>query len=144
MTVIRKRSPPIPSEMIIISVILEWCNDLHLKKPCRFIFDLWRIYPFIFKWYGVRPFGMTGCPSFRNDREKNSLRLWQAHFLISEVGGFTSYHIGKECHFSCHWKNGVKVGAFENENHLQIIPKFYHFRRERSFFMIFDRLSKIG
>ena len=92
MTVIRKISPPIHSEMIIISVILKWYNDRHLKTPCRFIFDLWRIYPFIFKWQRNLVFGMMGWCSFRYDREKPSLRIWQAHFLISEVGGFTSYH----------------------------------------------------
>ncbi len=98
MTVIRKRSPPNHSEMIIIFVILKWYNDRHFKKPFRFIFDLWRIYPFIFKWCRNLVFGMIGEPSFRNDR--GNIRLWLSCSLISEAGGIYLLSSRKRTSFS--------------------------------------------
>ena len=94
MTVIRKRSSPNLPEMIIISVILKWYNDRHLKKPFRFIFDLWRICPFILKWQCDLPFGMTGG-TFDYDCPAPSFRM---------QGGFTSCHNEKERHFLYHKK----------------------------------------
>ena len=60
-------SPSELSEMIIISSFQNDGYDRHLKKPFRFILDLWRIYPFIFKWQYDLLFGM-----------KEGIFIWQS------------------------------------------------------------------
>ena len=71
--------------------------------------------------------------SFRYDRV--NIRLWLSHFLISEVGGFTSYHNEKDNSFLLslktkkvvHLKTKIILKSFRNS----VIPKkkiiFYDF-----------------
>lgn len=71
-------------------------DDNHLGMEFRFILDflldLWLIFSewcdTIFSiWWGYLLFGMI-----RGALRDDFSSLWQAHSLISEVGGFTSYH----------------------------------------------------
>ena len=78
-------------------------------------------------------FRYDGMTSFRNDRE--NFPLWLSHFLISEVGGFTSYHNENKHHIFVIKKDGFqaeKVGELKNEI---IEPEFLkdeHFRKVKS------------
>ena len=114
------------------SLTLTGNYDRHLTKPCRFIFDLWRIYPFIFKWYrnlvfGMMRwllFGMTGG-TFDYDCPTSSFRKWgDLPLIITKI--IIIFLIIKNC----------KSCVFENENHLKIIPKFYHSGRLGHFLWI--------
>ena len=114
------KSPP--SGMIVI-LIWKWLNDRHLKKPCRFIIDLLADLSASFQ-YDRRP-------SFRYDGMA-FFSEWRGAFrddcpcsLISESGGFTSYHHENNYHFSRHKKLKIR-GIWKFKKHLKIIPKFYH------------------
>ena len=133
MTVIRKRLPPNHSEMIIISVILEWCEWPSFEKALEIYFWFMTDLSAHFQMMPEPRFRYDGMTSFRYDRE--NIRLWLSHFLISEVGGFTSYHNEKENSFLLslktkkvvHLKTKIILKSFRNS----IIPKgqviFYDF-----------------
>lgn len=121
MTIIAKWEYGGHSEMIIKS---SFCNDVnyrHFQKSYRFVFDLFEIYFFIFKWYRDHLFGMRGWLSFWNDGVPFGMFFLadMTSPLLSEMGGFTSNHIERKGHFFIKngWFSGLKLEHWRRWNY---------------------------